>query len=61
MMDEKLKLEVQDLHVQPIIERTTRIYKPTYTIEFDRVGEILIYSANPFKEVINKLRLRLII
>ena len=55
MLDEKLKLEVQEFHEQPIIEKTTRIYKPTYTIEFDRAGEVLIYSANPFKEVIFRI------
>src|SRR3990167_3338642 len=29
------------------IERTDRIYKPSYTIEFDRVGEVLLYSCEP--------------
>jgi len=51
MLDEKLKYEVQQLHELPILEKTSRVYKPTYTIEFDRAGEVLVYSAAPFKEM----------
>lgn len=29
------------------VERTDRIYKPSYTIEFNRVGEVLLYSCEP--------------
>ena len=32
-----------------MIVRTDRIYKPTYTIELDRVGEVLLYSCDPLK------------
>ena len=34
-----------------MVVRTDRIYKPTYTIELDRVGEVLLYSCEPTKEV----------
>lgn len=30
-----------------MIAQTDRVYKPTYTIEFNREGEVLLYSANP--------------
>ena len=31
------------------IEEYNKVYKPTYTIEFNRVGEVLLYSCDPFK------------
>jgi len=34
---------------EPPVQITNRIYKPTYTIEFNREGEVLIYSGNPIK------------
>lgn len=31
------------------IEVYAKIYKPTYTLEFNRVGELLLYSCNPLR------------
>lgn len=31
--------------------KNDRIYKPTYTIEFDRIGEVLLYSCDPLQHV----------
>ena len=33
----------------PMIQENSRVYKPTYTIEFNREGEVLLYSAEPIK------------
>jgi len=40
------------LTTAPLIEKTDRIYKPSYTIEFNREGEVLLYSGNPIKDSI---------
>ena len=32
-----------------MLQKTDRIYKPTYSIEFNREGEVLVYSCDPFK------------
>ena len=52
MYTEKLKYEIEQEHENPLIEETSRIYKPTYPIEFNREGEVLLYSCEPTKEVI---------
>jgi hypothetical protein len=51
MYDENMKAKVEELHNLPLIEQTTRIYKPTYTVEFDRAGECLVYSCDPFQHM----------
>jgi len=51
MVDERLKYEAEQLTNLPVVEQTTRVYKPTYTIEFDRTGEVLLYSCTPFKHM----------
>lgn len=51
MCEEKLKYDIEVVSQQPLIEETTRVYKPTYTLEFDRAGEILVYSCQPFRHV----------
>lgn len=51
MVDEGLKYQAEELTTLPVVEQTTRVYKPTYTIEFDRVGEVLLYSCEPFKHM----------
>lgn len=33
------------------VENYDRIYKPSYTIEFDRNGECLLYSCEPLNHV----------
>ncbi len=52
MYTERLKYEIEVEHQQPLIEDTSRIYKPSYTIEFNREGEVLLYSCEPTKEVL---------
>jgi len=51
MVDEKLKYQAEELTNLPIVEQTTRVYKPSYTIEFNRVGEVLVYSCDPFQHM----------
>jgi len=51
MIDEKLKYQAEELTNLPVVEQTTRVYKPSYTIEFNRVGETLVYSCDPFQHV----------
>jgi len=51
MLDEQLKYQVEELTHLPVVEQTTRVYKPSYTIEFDRVGEVLLFSCDPFKHM----------
>lgn len=50
MLEENLKYDAQKFNDEvTVLQKTDRIYKPTYTIEFDRTGEILVYSCDPFK------------
>jgi len=49
MVNENLKYQAEELQQLPIVEKTTRVYKPSYTIEFDRVGEALLFSSDPFR------------
>lgn len=49
MHEENIRVEAQRAADLPLIEQTDRVYKPTYTIEFNREGEVLLYSANPIK------------
>jgi len=51
MVDEQLKYQAEELNNLPVVEQTTRVYKPSYTIEFDRVGEVLLYSCDPFRHM----------
>lgn len=46
------KALIQQNHDQgDTLEKTDRIYKPTYTIEFNRKGEALLYSCEPMKHM----------
>jgi hypothetical protein len=47
MREENLRVKLEEELNVPNIEHTNRVYKPTYTIEFNREGEVLLYSANP--------------
>ena len=49
---EKDKVALQDEFDRddPFI-KTDKVYKPTYTIEFNRVGDVLLYSCEPVKHV----------
>lgn len=52
MLDEERRDHVEKLHNEgQIVEKTDRIYKPSYPIEFDRAGEVLIYSGAPFQNM----------
>jgi uncharacterized membrane protein YecN with MAPEG domain len=48
--EEKKRQEFQLRHDdQTIIEVTDRIYKPLNPIEFNRLGEVVLYTCSPFK------------
>jgi hypothetical protein len=49
MDEENVRVLGEQLESQSDLVKTSRVYKPTYTIEFNREGEALIYSANPLK------------
>ena len=42
MLDENLKFEINEIAKKPLSEGTDRVYKPSYTLEFNREGEILL-------------------
>ena len=47
---EKKKQQNQKSYDENILTQPySRIYKPTYQLEFNRVGELLLYSGTPFK------------
>jgi hypothetical protein len=51
MNEENIRVEAQtQLDQAQWILKTDRVYKPTYTIEFNREGEVLIYSGNPIRD-----------
>lgn len=52
MHTENLKKENQDLFDanDPFV-KTDRVYKPTHTVEFNRVGEVLLFSSSPMKHM----------
>ena len=50
IQDEQIRQKEQILYDnKDAVEVTDRIYKPTNTIEFDRIGEVVLYSATPLK------------
>jgi hypothetical protein len=50
MQEEKLKAEIQkEYDSGAILEEYDRVYKPSYTLEFDRTGELVVYTCNPLK------------
>ena len=50
MLEENLKYDAQKFNDEvAVLQKTDRIYKPTYSIEFNREGEVLVYSCDPFK------------
>ncbi len=49
MNEEHVRVIAEQLEAEPVLLKTDRIYKPTYPIEFNREGEVLIYSGNPIK------------
>lgn len=50
MNEENVRVIAEQIEHEPVLLKTDRIYKPTYTIEFNREGEALIYSGNPIKD-----------
>ncbi len=49
MEAENLRQSVEEQTSGVMIEKTQRIYKPSYEIEFNREGEVLLYSCDPVK------------
>jgi hypothetical protein len=49
MIDENVRVKAQEINDTPLLQTTDRVYKPSRTIEFNRDGEVLLYSANPIK------------
>lgn len=50
MEKEKQRAEIQrDFDKPSHIETYDKVYKPSHTIEFNRTGEVLLYSCDPFK------------
>ena len=50
MENEAKRAQVQQMYDEPnLIEAYPQVYKPTYTLELDRCGELLVYSAEPLK------------
>ena len=48
--DARTKYQAQKLYDEgKVVQTTDRIYKPTYQIEFNREGEVLLYSCDPIK------------
>mmetsp|Transcript_16368 Transcript_16368/g.18476 ORF Transcript_16368/g.18476 Transcript_16368/m.18476 type:complete len:279 (-) Transcript_16368:318-1154(-) len=44
--------EIHNAHQDnPVVAEAEKIYKPSHTVEFDRVGECLLYSCDPFKHM----------
>lgn len=50
MNEENMRVEAERAMNDPMVVTTNRVYKPTYTIEFNREGEALIYSGNPIRD-----------
>jgi hypothetical protein len=50
MNEENARVIAEKMSQEPLVLPTDRIYKPTYTIEFNREGEVLIYSGNPIRD-----------
>lgn len=49
MREQNLRVKAEQADEAPAITSTDRVYKPSYTIEFNREGQVLLYSANPIK------------
>ena len=50
MQDEKLRAQLQnDFDNSPVIEEYNRVYKPSYTLEFDRTGELVLFTCDPLR------------
>ena len=49
--EEKKRQELQiERDNEEVIEYTDRVYKPTHTIEFNRTGEVVVFTSSPFKQ-----------
>lgn len=52
LIEENERAIIQDQHDNAeTVEEYDRVYKPSYTIEFDRNGECLLYSCEPLTHV----------
>ena len=50
MNEENMRAKAWEMAEQPDVVKTDRVYKPTHTIEFNREGEVLLYSGNPLRD-----------
>lgn len=56
MFDVKRKMQVEKIYNEGQLieqEKEDRVYHPSDTIEFNREGEVLLYSCDTYKHVIN--------
>ena len=53
MISENIRAEIQENNDNPQLLKTLQVYKPSHTIEFNREGEVLLYSCEPWKHVQN--------
>ena len=49
MNEENARVRAEEASREPVLLKNDRVYKPTYTLEFNRIGEALLYSADPLK------------
>ena len=49
MVRESARVDAQRANDLPLIANTDKIYKPTHTVEFNREGEVLLYSSEPLR------------
>lgn len=47
MDEENARVIAEQLDRESTVVKTSRVYKPAETIEFNREGEVLLYSADP--------------
>ena len=50
MNEENARVQAEAVQRESPLIKNDRIYKPTYTIEFNREGEVLLYSGNPLRD-----------
>ena len=51
VLEENRKVEAQEIYNEPLIEEDARVYKPSYTIDLNREGEVLLFSCDPIMHV----------
>ena len=49
MNEENMRVKALEMQQEADVIKTDRVYKPSRTIEFNREGEVLLYSGDPLK------------